>query len=293
MDYLLLALSVFSSGTRNGLSRLCKKKSVHLFNTIVFLLALLVVFVISIGSDFSISWYSVIIAIFYAGFTLVAQLFSIRAVRLGDIGLSSLVYHCGFIIPTVFSALIWKESFGITKIIGIIIILCSFVLSTEKKGKSGGIVWLISAIIALSGSGLVGVTQKIYMKSGYGGELTSMLLIVFALLSLISFVLYLTTERSKINNAKNLSQSEREISKKELIITMIAGSGMGVCIALANKINTYLSGVISGVIFFPVVNGGSILFSMVVGFIFFKEKATFKKMLSILMGIIAIVLMVL
>ena len=289
MEYLLLALSVTAAGVRNGLSRLCKKKSVHLFNTIVFLLALIVVFFISLGEDFSISWYSVLIALFYAGFTLMAQLFSLRAIRIGDIGLSSLVYHCGFIIPTIFSAIVWKEDFGALKLVGIIIILSAFVLSTERKGKIGGIAWLVSAILGLCGSGLVGITQKIYMKSGHGNELTSMLLMVFALLSIVSFILYLTTERSKLNSSNTSVVVE---NKKEFTITAIAGSGMGVCIALANKINTYLSGVIPGVIFFPVVNGGSILLSMVVGFVFFKEKATFKKMLSILLGIIAIILMV-
>ena len=292
MEYLLLALSVTASGTRNGLSRLCKKKSVHLFNTIVFLLALIVVFLISLGGDFSISWYTVLMALFYAGFTLTAQLFSIRAIRLGDIGLSSLIYHCGFIIPTIFSAITWKEDFGALKIIGITIILCAFVLSTERKSKSGGIVWLISALTALCGSGAVGVTQKIYMKSGHGNELTSMLLIVFALLSAVSFILYLTLERKKLKTDSASDRSDAIKSKKEFRITAITGGGMGVCIALANKINTYLSGAIPGVIFFPVVNGGSILLSMVVGFIFFKEKATLKKMLSILMGIVAIILMV-
>ena len=59
---------------------------------------------------------------------------------------------------------------------------------------------------------------------------------------------------------------------------------------LANLLNTYLAGVFESVITFPVVNGGRILLTTVLGAILFREKTNLRQKIGILCGFIAIVL---
>ncbi|MBQ5926625.1 MAG: EamA family transporter [Clostridia bacterium] len=299
MEYLLLFISVFASSTKTVLSKICNKKTVHLFNAGVFFAGFLVLLLFGIGNTLTISGYAVITALFYATFTLIAQMFTYRAVRLGDVGVTSLIYYCGFIIPTVFSVAVWKESFGVMKAIGFFFILCSFALGTKKSGdkeQSGGFRWLIAAFTAMLGSGLVGITQKIFAKSSHSAELNGMLLLAFSIIIVFSFVMHLIFERQSI-----VKQSETEVStpisqkqpNKKSWIQILSAILVGVAMATANKINSYLPGIMDGVVFFPVVNGGSIVMGMIGGILLFHEKATIRKVSAILIGVLAIVLTVL
>ena len=233
-------------------------------------------------------------AIFYAACTLVAQMFTYRAVRLGDIAVTSLIYYCGFIIPTVFSVFVWNESFGVLKGIGFFLILCSFVLGTKKSrddSKVGGKSWLIAAFTAMLGSGCVGIVQRIFSHSSHKGELNGMLLLAFAIVIVFSLAAHFLFERR--NNAEKQEERAVETPKKKRWVTVVAACTIGVAMAAANKINSYLPGVMDGVVFFPVVNGGSILLGMIGGILFFKEKPTKRKITAIFVGVLAIVLTVL
>ena len=271
------------------MSKLCKKKRIHLFNSIVFGVAFIVLLLLNVGKSYDISLYTVGIAFLYATLTLGAQLFTIKAVQLGDVSVTSLIYYCGFIIPTIFSSIIWKESFNAFKILGLVLIIISFVFSVEKKGKKGNWAWLITALLAMLCSGCIGIVQKVFSKSEYGCELRPMLCLAFAILTIVCLFLFFITKR-KVDADDGETETDKKSGwKKETF----AAIGMGFSTAIPNVINTYLSGIIPGIIFFPVVNGGAILLAMLGGRLFFKEKLTKRKMFAIFIGLLAIVFLVL
>lgn len=282
MEYLLLSVSALSASAKTLLSKLCEKKRIHLFNALVFGVAFLVLLALNIGKSFEISFYTVLIAVLYAAFTLGAQLFTIKAVQLGDVSVTSLIYYCGFIIPTVFSAIVWKEDFGIFKCLGLALVVLSFVLTVDKKEKKGGLTWLFTALFAMLCSGLIGIVQKVFSKSEHSCELKMMLCLAFGMLAVVCLVLFFAT-KSKIAEIEKSANQTKET---------VAAIGMGIATATANSINTYLSGMMPGIVFFPAVNGGSILLGMVGGKVFFKEKLSLRKVLAIGIGILAIVLLV-
>ncbi len=291
MEYVLLILSVFLATTKSLLSKVVEKKSQHRFNGIVFGLGSIILLVVAIIKGFTFSFETLIYALIYSVFALGSQLFFYNATRLGDVGVSSLVYYCGFVIPTVFSAIVWSEEIGIFRIIGIVMILLSFVLATEKKEEKGGIKWLINALGGLLCSGAVGIVQKLYMKSAVSGEISVMLFEAFAFVSLISFALYLILERKNIKAEEKAEEKTEEKPLKRAFPFIVIG--LMVCAnAFANLINGILAGALPGVIFFPAVNGGSILLASIGGILLFKEKPTPRKLISIITGIVAIVLTV-
>jgi drug/metabolite transporter (DMT)-like permease len=87
-----------------------------------------------------------------------------------------------------------------------------------------------------------------------------------------------------IKDRKNGIPRDKTNIKSVLYSSLLLGAVMGT----ANKLNTHLAGVFSSVITFPVVNGGRILLTTVLGAILFREKTNFRQKLGILCGFIAI-----
>ena len=84
-----------------------------------------------------------------------------EAVETGSVSVSSLFYSCGFIIPTIWENVYYKEGMNLLHIFGILFIFASFVLSSRlKKDKGFKVVWL-AALGGTLFSGLVGVAQKL------------------------------------------------------------------------------------------------------------------------------------
>ena len=66
---------------------------------------------------------------------------------------------------------------------------------------------------------------------------------------------------------------------------------MGVILGVFVAINTYALSTIEGTFLYPTYSGGTIILSTLSGVLFFKDRLTVKQVLSILVGIVAVVLM--
>ena len=65
----------------------------------------------------------------------------------------------------------------------------------------------------------------------------------------------------------------------------------GIGIALCNQINMYLAGVMEAIIFYPVVNGGSMLLNIIAGVALLHEKLSRKQWFGLITGGAAIILL--
>ena len=63
----------------------------------------------------------------------------------------------------------------------------------------------------------------------------------------------------------------------------------GACIAINNKFNLYLSGVMDSAVFFPIVNGGGLVLTTLAAVLLFKEKLSRKQWVGIVLGILSVV----
>ncbi|MBQ4269860.1 MAG: EamA family transporter [Clostridia bacterium] len=101
-----------------------------------------------------------------------------------------------------------------------------------------------------------------------------------------------TLENSAVNSA-NSANSASKWTKKDLWLYAALATAFGVGIVVMGRLNLYLTGVMDGVIFFPLYNGSSIALTAAGSFLLLKEKPTVWKLVGIAIGICSFVLIAL
>lgn len=282
--YTLMLVSILLGTTRNILFKRCGKAldlpDLFLFYSIMSVSAVAALFIASkFNMEWTISVFSICMAALYAAATFIAQVSYIKAVSLGSVALSTLFYSCGFTIPTILGTVIWKETVTVLQILGFLLLLVSFFVSTNPgELYELRMRWLIYAILSFINSGFLGLIQKVHQNSSYKDEINEFLLLAFIILSLVSFCSYKVLSKSV---------TERKLLRGKFAINAII---IGASFGFINKINTYLAGRLPGMIFFPGVNGGVIISSTVFAYILLKERLSKKQDYGLAVGILAILL---
>ena len=295
MKYFLLISTIFLGAFKTIFTKTSKKKNATLpdalkTNLISFSCAFITLLLFGLGGfkeNFSVPY---ILALCYAVCTLASQLCLMKAVELGSVSISSLFYSCGFIIPTLWGNIYYDEGINLPHILGFLLIISSFFLSTTKSEKvKFNWKWLLAALGGTLFSGLVGVIQKLFTNNYSQYSLDYFLYTAFVFILLINgaLLVFLSIIQHK-NFFKKEKESSANASTKKIILFTIL---LGVCIGLANKVNTYLSGVFPSIISFPVINGGAILTTSLFSWLIFKEKLTLKQWIGIFIGLTGIILL--
>ena len=285
MAYLLLALSVVLSTGRNLFS---KKLSDIPFGTSPFFLCQSALFLcgsvalVLFGKiSFSIiAPITLVYAIIYGLLLILAQWFYTAALAKGNTALCSTVYSLGFIFPTLSGAIIWAEAFSFLDLLGILCAVSAIILSGRKpqaKGNSAKSYYFIPLVIAMLASGGLGIVQKLQQKSDYAEQKSVFLLIAFLLAALTSLLFALFTKKANTDPTRH----------RKLAVASCVGLFFGCC----NLLNTSLAGLLDSAIFFPTLNIGVILLSMICGVIFFKEKISKKELAVLILGGLSILLL--
>lgn len=230
------------------------------------------------------SWYTVGLGAIFGAVTALQGITNVAALCYGPISYTSVIISFSTLLSALSGAVLFGESISGTQIIGIVLMLISFAVApgeqsdTQKRNKK----WLGLCIIAFLATGFIGIIQKIHQSTIYKDELDEMLIISFAVSSIICMCLTVFQKRKKRDNSgvyRNL------IKQKKFILIVV---GYGVCIAVNNKFNLYLSGVIDSAVFFPLVNGGGLVLSTVAAILLFREKLSKKQWIGVGLGIISV-----
>ena len=296
LNYLLLAVSVFLGAFRSVLTKLVKKGKernsvIMIRNVVAFFVAFLII--LSMGlSDKGGSNVPIILSLLYAVFTLGAQVSLMLAVSSGSVAISSLFYSCGFILPTLFGAIYYNEGITVLSVIGIFLILLSFVLSTTReKNVKVNVKWLVMAISGMLCSGVVGIIQKLFMNEYKNSSLNVFLILAFAFTVVIgSIIIAIFKYGENKKKTCSINNQEKPVSSQSRYVVVILCVVLGVALGLANKLNTYLSGVFPSVISFPVINGGTIFMTTVFSVLLFKERLSTMQKVGLAIGFIAIII---
>jgi drug/metabolite transporter (DMT)-like permease len=83
-----------------------------------------------------------------------------------------------------------------------------------------------------------------------------------------------------------LKKGQSLIEKKTAISSLSVGAIFSIC----NILNTYLAGVLDSAVLFPVLNIGTILISLALSVIIYKEKLDKRDTIIIILGALAIIL---
>ncbi len=281
INYLLLFTSVFLDTFKNiyynyfGKNVMKGQRDTLLFNAVSCIGA--VVYFICRGADFSISTYSMVMAVIFGAVTVGAQYFGLLSMGLGPMSYSVLFTYLSMLIPVVFGIVYYNNVPSILQIVGIVLMLVTFVLSCELKGNTKvSVKWLLSAFASFLGWGLVGVCQQLHQNSAYKAELTGFLLWTFIFSAVFFAALFAFSKKDK--------EQQQKLKISPVILMILTGAAIGAI----NEINLYLSGAMNPVIFFPIVNGGVILLSGIAAIAVFREKLSVKQWIGLVAGFASI-----
>ena len=277
MIALQVTISMLSMVIQNCLfNTSCKKElptNNHLFRFNIVMYAIcIIVFgaTIFIGG---ISLYTVLIGLVFGVVLALSNLYKMMALSNGPMHITILITTSSMIIPTM-SGIFFGESFSLPKLLFVAILIWFIYLSLGKSSdKKINKRWLLFSSLAFVFQGTVGVLQKIHQTSSHKGEANALLFVAFTC-SLIY---------NRIRAKKTFA--ELNFTKKHIIFALICGA----CAYTMNVLNLRLSGLLPSQLFFPLVNGSSIVLTSLISVLFFKERITKTQAVGLIGGILSLI----
>lgn len=232
--------------------------------------------------------FTILLGVVFGIITAVQQISNLKALECGPWSYTSVIISLSTLIPALSGALIWQETLQIPQIVGMVFLVVCFVFSVETKGeeKNASIKWLIWCAVAFLCTGFIGVMQKFHQSSDYKNELNAFLVTAFVVSCVYSFISVLIMANKKEQDEKTEKAKDNRFRFVFPIVLMVVS---GICVAVNNKLNLYLSGVMDSAVFFPIVNGGGLVLTTIAASILFKEKLTKKQWIGLVVGICAVI----
>lgn len=211
-------------------------------------------------------------------------IFNVLASTIQKLGISvvAVASKMSVIIPILFGLVIYKETLGVYKIIGILLALVAVYLSSVKKDLNIKKSYFYLPIILFFGSGFLDALLK-YFEKRYVSN--NELEIYTGTIFFTAFIL------GSIVVIYQIIFKKLKLTKKSILAGILLGipnyySIFFLLKALQTK-NMETSSI------YTLNNVGIVLLSTLIGFLFFKEKISLKNMFGICLSIIAIILITL
>lgn len=241
------------------------------------------------GGFGAVSVYTAVLGAIFGAITALQGIVNIGALQIGPMSYTSVITSFSTLISALSGYVFFDESLGWAQIVGIALVLTSFVLAAKSDNaeKKANTKWLLLCLIAFAATGAIGIMQKIHQNSPHKNELNAFLIIAFITSATICAVFSLWLKKKE--KGARTAQDETHHAQKQfwlLLGVMLVG---GSCVAVNNKLNLYLSGVVDSAIFFPVVNGCGLILTTLAAVIIFKEKLSLKQWIGLAIGIISVV----
>ena len=282
---LLLALSIVCSTARAVFSKKLGalsdgRRGFYLTQAVLFAVAAAVLLTLNVRSIARPSQTAVLLAVAYGVLTVLSQWMYTLSLTRCPVSVCAMVSSFGFILPTVFGTVVWREPVNAFKIVSILLCIGTIFLASGKSDAGGakprGLP--LPLIVAMLASGGLGIVQKLQQKSAASGETGMFLCLAFVLATLLSLLAALAAR-------KDAAPKARIAPALALPILIV-----GVCMAAANTANTLLAGLLPSAVIFPTVNVGVILASLAASALLLKEKPTRRQLAAFALGITAILL---
>ncbi len=274
----------------------------HIFNIITSIVAAITLFAVS--GTLHASTFTIVLGIVFGLTTAIQRVAHLQALEMGPFAYTSVIVSLSMLIPTLSGAAFWGEQIHMIQILGIVLMIGCLILSVDFSGeqKKSSLKWLLFCGLAFIGTGAIGLMQKWHQSTVYQAELNQFLVIAFitsAAYSLLSVVFIRQRSLGKaVQNAEAAAHTKTETdtgstNKRKLLTTapVILMIFCGICIAINNILNLYLSGAMDSAVFFPIVNGGGLILTTLSALVLFREKLSAKRWLGIALGIIAVILL--
>jgi len=289
MIYILLAISMaacLSSGIITKFLLLRAGKGIGVYYTYNAITSGTAgMFLLILSSIDTVSVFTVVLGIVFGLVTALQQLMNLKALEIGPLSYTTVLMSLSTLIPTLSGALFWKETIHPVQIVGIVLMMGCFLLSIsfQRGEKKASLRWFAYSMIAFLCTGCIGVMQKWHQNSEYKQELDLFLVIAFAVSTLFSASMALITVKRQGSGLIS-----KVICNWVPVVLLLSG---GICVALNNKLNLYLSGLMDSAVFYPTVNGGNLILTALAACILFRERPRKLQWLGIALGTVAVILL--
>ena len=233
------------------------------------------------------SVFTIVLGVVFGAVTAFQGIANIAALQVGPMSYTSVIISFSTLISALSGVMFFNESLGWAQIVGIVLMLISFVLAAKSDGaeKKANLKWLFLCLITFVATGGIGVMQKVHQSSEYRDELNAFLIIAFISSAILCTIFAVLSRRREARSADVKSNENKKLFWILLGVMIVSGA----CVAVNNKFNLYLSGVMDSAVFFPIVNGGGLVLTTLAAVLLFKEKLSKKQWIGVVFGIASVV----
>lgn len=235
------------------------------------------------------SVFTIVLGVAFGAVTALQGITNIAALQVGPMSYTSVIISFSTLISSLSGVMFFDESLGWAQIVGMVLMLASFVLAAKSDvdEKKANLKWLFLCLIAFVATGGIGVMQKVHQSSEYRDELNAFLIIAFVSSAVLCAFFAALMKRRESRFADEKEKGKNGKRQVWLLLGIMIASGA--CVAVNNKFNLYLSGVMDSAVFFPIVNGGGLVLTTLAAVLLFKEKLSTKQWIGVVLGIASVV----
>lgn len=249
-------------------------KGVYFFTAATAFFAL-VFFVISAdGFEFKtgVLPYAAAFAIFYC----LSTVFTVLAVPIGPLSLTTLMISYSLLLPTFYGILFLDDKVTTGLVVGIVLLLISIFLSNGKiEGTGISVKWLIYAAIASVSNGMCSVMQKMEQVAFDGAFKNEFMIMALTIVTVVMILMIFLKERKEI---------KFYVKSGWLICT-----ACGVMNGMVNLLTMVVMGKMPLSVFYPVLSAGGLLATYLLSKFMYKEKLTKLQFAGLTVGMVSAV----
>ncbi len=263
-----------------------KLSSGFVYNAVNGLTAALILFFW--GGFGSPSAFTVVLGVIFGTVTALQGVANIAALHVGPMSYTSVIISFSTLISALSGVMFFHESMQWPQGVGILLMLVSLALAAKSGGdqKRANLKWFLLCLVTFFATGGIGVMQKVHQSSQWRDELSAFLIIAFAASATLCAIFALLL-KAKEPAPEAESEGVKSRGRMWMLLGILLVSGA--CVALTNRFNLYLSGVMDSAVFFPIINGGGLVLTATSAVVIFHERLTKKQWIGVALGIASVV----
>ena len=228
-------------------------------------------------------FYAIPFACLYAVGTLLAY----TAFSIGPLSGTTLFGNSSLVLVILFSCVYFKERLTLVGGIGVVGALLSLILLNLPEKSDGGkkginLPWILVCVGMLLCNSLLSIISKLRQTGAAGKDPFAFMALCYSFTFIAAIISYSLTQIKQSSIKKDLSEVRQSLFPLAIQSTGNAG---------ANLLVTYLASRVNASVLYPFQIGGGLILTVICGFIFFRDRATIKNILGIIIGVMAMVLL--
>ncbi len=208
-----------------------------------------------------------------------------RCYLVGAMSLTSVLVNTSMLLPIFFSIIFYDDVLSLRMVIGIVLVLATFVLSSLRgraSPKQFHKIWLLLVAVAFMSNGLTAILQKIRQQT----EPNSNLFVFPAIGYLTAAFLFLLMHQFQRKKQPFFPAADLH-RPFWWVLVLLAGLGT----FAGNCLLQFLCTRVSAGSLYPTVNGGLCVLTATASFLLFRERLSVYKLCAIVVGLLGIIVL--